>query len=1039
MRVLNQIHIRQAPKLTEGDKWSLEFSNFVESCLDKDSEKRLTAKQLLKHAFFCRNLERSILVEMVLATQKEKEKILEEENPPQDFEEPEFFEPPEVQPITEVVIKGVFSQDEKYVAPGKNSSSGKKKSSRKKEKGHSKKRKSEERRSRDHQPSHPEEQVAFQHTSQETSKAPFVLTPPRPHYLPGCVPRGKQAGAECDVDVQNRKTRVCKPPMRPPQRAPSLKFRESAFIQERSGQNLRKQMHALRLHIQSTQDYGELNCHKMRADVVNQMRQIDPKSYASWYFWQCPELLAQFCQKNCPHVTILDIAQYVRDGAILLKKILTRPSISWLRQPPYCNSSTEQVLSLYWLLMAKAATFDELCPDAVFRIDDPEANLFKFLAATQGCYERISSHFLERFSEIHALHGYQCGLDFGKNLEDVVPGGKKAILFFRLGDGTTIIKGKNSGCPPFWKSEFRAFENARELSKHFSGKKKGKKKKNYGVTKHTEEIPVEFIQIYNLALEILYPSRDNYEGERDFIEYREEMENKPKFLNLDSPQSKRRTASQESDTGSGSDDYIEEEELERNKMKKKLLKYGTQAGLTAMVRLLESHQPANFVTDHNVVPFKFEDIPALIENASRAKRKENRTKIISPKYPSKSSSSVTLAEEQPPRPRSSPPPHPTLSTNINILTLSQSMTTSQASRMKLSPKRELSPTRMTIFTTHATTQSSSTPSSTSSPVSTWITLPTPTEPSPQSLTQPVSQLTHGTTQLITSTVQPTMQPTVQCPVDLSLLQLSMQPLQPFSYPSVQTSTQVLIQPENWIHIQQQKQSRHPPRPLPRIPKHQSPYEIPNPWIILNSTLPNFSPSQTPFNKTLHLEAQNLPALRAVQNSLSYPNQYQISSPHQILYHPNQVQEVHGQTQVQMPYHQVSQTAFQVNPHLPPPRPVHQPVEQQSLRKNTSFDNQLTTQIKKKDVGEKINQLLKALVSLKEEDNTNTKLQQYKDVQPHLLFLKEVLLKDQTRGYKGERRGMEVCIPHPKIWKELRITDTHQNTKMVVTNTKIVRM
>lgn len=47
-----QIPMRQSPKLTEPEKWSKEFSDFLEVSLDKDPKKRAKIATLLSHPFF---------------------------------------------------------------------------------------------------------------------------------------------------------------------------------------------------------------------------------------------------------------------------------------------------------------------------------------------------------------------------------------------------------------------------------------------------------------------------------------------------------------------------------------------------------------------------------------------------------------------------------------------------------------------------------------------------------------------------------------------------------------------------------------------------------------------------------------------------------------------------------------------------------------------------------------------------------------------------------------------------------------------------
>lgn len=51
MRALMQIPMRQPPKLQEPERWSKEFSDFLEVSLDRDPKKRAKITTLLSHPF----------------------------------------------------------------------------------------------------------------------------------------------------------------------------------------------------------------------------------------------------------------------------------------------------------------------------------------------------------------------------------------------------------------------------------------------------------------------------------------------------------------------------------------------------------------------------------------------------------------------------------------------------------------------------------------------------------------------------------------------------------------------------------------------------------------------------------------------------------------------------------------------------------------------------------------------------------------------------------------------------------------------------
>ncbi|KAF2764089.1 Pkinase-domain-containing protein [Teratosphaeria nubilosa] len=69
MKVLFLIPKERAPRL-EGNKWSREFKEFVALCLNKDAEKRPSARALLKHAFIRRAGKTELLQELVQKTRR---------------------------------------------------------------------------------------------------------------------------------------------------------------------------------------------------------------------------------------------------------------------------------------------------------------------------------------------------------------------------------------------------------------------------------------------------------------------------------------------------------------------------------------------------------------------------------------------------------------------------------------------------------------------------------------------------------------------------------------------------------------------------------------------------------------------------------------------------------------------------------------------------------------------------------------------------------------------------------------------------------
>lgn len=65
MRAIFMIPSRPPPKLTEPDKWSKEFNDFIAKCLTKNPEQRPHASELLKHGFVTKAKATSILLPLI--------------------------------------------------------------------------------------------------------------------------------------------------------------------------------------------------------------------------------------------------------------------------------------------------------------------------------------------------------------------------------------------------------------------------------------------------------------------------------------------------------------------------------------------------------------------------------------------------------------------------------------------------------------------------------------------------------------------------------------------------------------------------------------------------------------------------------------------------------------------------------------------------------------------------------------------------------------------------------------------------------------
>jgi hypothetical protein len=109
-----------------------------------------------------------------------------------------------------------------------------------------------------------------------------------------------------------------------------------------------------------------------------------------------------------------------------------------------------------WYAMAQACEYGEEFISGSFRMDDPDGKILAFLdrSLAPEAYPRISTHMKEHKQP-------QKGADFESGS---LPGGKSTLLFSKVpgtnGEPDTLFfKLEGSGCPPFWKKEFRTKEN----------------------------------------------------------------------------------------------------------------------------------------------------------------------------------------------------------------------------------------------------------------------------------------------------------------------------------------------------------------------------------------------------------------------------------------------------------------------------------------------------------------------------------------------------------------------------------------------------
>lgn len=86
MKVLFLIPKERPPRL-EGSKWTKEFKDFVALCLNKDAEKRPSARALLKHGFVRRAGRTEVLQELVQKVKMYEQRGLDREKDPRYYEE----------------------------------------------------------------------------------------------------------------------------------------------------------------------------------------------------------------------------------------------------------------------------------------------------------------------------------------------------------------------------------------------------------------------------------------------------------------------------------------------------------------------------------------------------------------------------------------------------------------------------------------------------------------------------------------------------------------------------------------------------------------------------------------------------------------------------------------------------------------------------------------------------------------------------------------------------------------------------------------
>lgn len=212
-----------------------------------------------------------------------------------------------------------------------------------------------------------------------------------------------------------------------------------------------------------------------------------------------------------PNVTSREMKDYIQEGNKLMQQLAELPADG--KMPP-ALTNPKSVVAVMWALTNQTAEKGQLYISGAMRVDTGSPEKAKqiekfFIACGQGSqpntsYARISTHMKENL----AKGQFQWGID----IPDVLPAGKRSVLFAPQPDGTLFVKMEAHGCPPFWEKGFRTFDNFKEFVGHATDfiNTRGDKTKSHVYDKRKEHFPKDLKKEYAKTLDLIFPEKKSF-------------------------------------------------------------------------------------------------------------------------------------------------------------------------------------------------------------------------------------------------------------------------------------------------------------------------------------------------------------------------------------------------------------------------------------------------------------------------------------------------------------------------------------------------